>query len=51
MFKFREGDVVARREARPSLGLDAGSLGVVWCMSTTNPPAYEVTFWDSDQTA
>lgn len=48
MFKFKAGDVVAHREGRASLGLAAGSLGVVWCLYTTDPPAYEVTFWIRD---
>lgn len=48
MFKFREGQSVALREGRPSLGLKSGDTGVVWALYTAGPPAYEVTFDRSD---
>jgi hypothetical protein len=44
MFKFHEGQSVALREDRPSLGLKAGDTGVVWALYATEPPAYEVAF-------
>ncbi len=48
MFKFHEGQSVALREDRPSLGLKSGDTGVVWAQYATEPPAYEVTFGRSD---
>jgi hypothetical protein len=48
MFCYTEGDVVSLLKDRPSLGLSRGDRGVVWCMYTTDPPAYEVTFWKRD---
>ena len=48
MFRFQEGDkvVLLNSEGHTDF-LPVGSQGVVFCQYTTTPPAYEVTFRDS----
>lgn len=48
MFRFQEGDevVLLNSEGHTDF-LPVGSHGVVFCQYTTMPPAYEVTFRDS----
>ncbi len=41
--KYQEGDQVALLEDLTDY-LPAGSLGVIFCLYTTAPPAYEVNF-------
>jgi hypothetical protein len=48
MFRFAEGDTVALTEDHPSLGLSTGDVGVIWALYNTTPPAYDVTFCDTD---
>lgn len=47
-FRFQEDDKVVLKTGEDHAEfLPAGSQGVVHCQYTTTPPAYEVTFLDS----
>lgn len=48
MFSFADGQIVAIKDDRPSLGLKAGDTGRVWALYSLEPPAYEVTFRGAD---
>jgi hypothetical protein len=46
MIKISEGATVKLLEDQPDLGLKAGDQGRAWCIYNTDPPSYEVTFFD-----
>jgi hypothetical protein len=48
--RFREGSKVKLAASHPEIDLAAGARGTVWAVYESDPPAYDVTFADSNGT-